>query len=758
MPDATTSSLAAQSPILEDVGIALVTVTVRDAAGRPVAGVPVEFFASGEGNFFGPGPERQRPTNGDGVAQWFFASSIPGTKIITAIAGGVLLLATAAVVVQAAFQSSGPLALRHMPRMTVMDFPRQRLPRLVPPVTPTLLLDEPFADGNLAARGWYDGNAPTMATVGGFPCIEAAFAQGAQFASWVAKRHLFTPTETLYVRYWVNYSASWVGSGQTFHPHEWEFLSDLDADFNAPATAFLGFYIEHNYQNGGIPRLAIQDSLNVNQSQGPLPNNLIGVTENRSVSGCNGVIEATSGTPSCFLLEPGVYFNAKEFDAAAVAFQPNPGAGYKNDWNEVQVYAQMNTISGGIAQADGVLQYWFNGDVRINRSDIVFRTGQHPTLKFKQVLLLPFMESPGAPVAQTAWFRDLIVMTARPAGGTASRLDITTEPTTGVEDTILSPAIQVAVLDDLGALVPGASNSIGLVVASGPGALTGTQPKSAAGGVASFTDIRLDTPGTYELRAAATGLLSAVTGPIVISGAGGGGDFPNEPVGAVVLMDYDTDFANLTNPPWDFQTGTGNLTTVFDATAPVNPNLVGRVTFNIGCCDGSGPAQLENFDRPAAGWDEWYISDWLKHDVNFNSNPADQKIFQLAYTSGGVDQFIRFCVPGLGSDTLLTPRISAATGGQGIQNYGGAQIWNLNQWYQAEFRWTRATGRVRLWIRPQGGAPQLVTDDLLSTYQVPDSGSEILIWWWGYGGSGAYPSGGGPGFLYHNHMRSSYVP
>jgi len=278
-----------------------------------------------------------------------------------------------------------------------------------------VLFQESFDDANLGARGWYDGGAATISTTeyhGGGGAIEARFLASAVASSWSTKRHLFTPNPTVYVSFWVKYSTNWVGSGRLYHPHEFVILSDLDADWDGLSNDYLTAYIEQVYNNGGRPQLALQDGKNVNLSFGTPPNNLVGVTENRSVSGCNGHTE-TSGVDvwNCFNMPP--WYSAKEYHAAAVAFQPNPGPGYKSDWNHVEAYFQMNSVVGGIGQTDGIVRYWFNGVLVIDRTNVLLRTGAHATLKFKQLVLAPYIGD-GSPVDQTIWYDDLIVATSKP--------------------------------------------------------------------------------------------------------------------------------------------------------------------------------------------------------------------------------------------------------------------------------------------------------------------------------------------------------
>ena len=161
----------------------------------------------------------------------------------------------------------------------------------------TLLFQENFEDANLASRGWYDNTGAVLSTTehiaGSNSSAQYRFLAGATApTSGNAQRHKFTPSNSFYVSYYVKYSANWVGSNQLYHPHEFYAMSTLDGDWDGPSNAFMTVYIEQNYQNGGKPRLAMQDNKSINTTYGALPHNLVGVTENRSTGGCNGMAES----------------------------------------------------------------------------------------------------------------------------------------------------------------------------------------------------------------------------------------------------------------------------------------------------------------------------------------------------------------------------------------------------------------------------------------------------------------------------------
>jgi len=346
------------------------TATTRDSSGNVLTGRAISWT-----------------TNNSSVA------TVSGAGLVTAVASG------SALIVATSEGKSGNAPL------TVQS---------TPPPGGTLLFQENFEDANLASRGWYDNtNVQLSATehiAGSNSSAQYHFLAGAAGpTSGGSQRHKFTPSDSFYLSYYVKYSTNWVGSGQDYHPHEFYTLSTLDGDYDGPSQNFLDVYVEQNYLNGGRPRLAIQDNRSVNTSYGALPNNLIGVTENRSTGGCNGMAE-TNMVSECFKFGS-YWYNDKQI-TGPVTFQPNPGAGYKNNWNFVEAYFQLNTIVNGIGQANGVMQYWFNGTLIIDRHDILYRTGAHPTLKFNQFLIAPYIGD-GSPIDQSMWVDNLRVATAR---------------------------------------------------------------------------------------------------------------------------------------------------------------------------------------------------------------------------------------------------------------------------------------------------------------------------------------------------------
>jgi hypothetical protein len=271
-----------------------------------------------------------------------------------------------------------------------------------------IFFTESFDDAGVAARGWFDNTTFTLTTVervSGSGSLELRFPLGATVPTFGGTaRILFPETEAVYVGYWVKYSANWVGSGRTFHPHEFYLLTNEDDIWVGPSFTHLTAYIEHNYQNGVIPRLATQDAMNIDQ--GRIGVDLTGVTENRATAGCNG---NGDGHPTdCYDQGDGTHNNGKAFDAGQPALSDEPGLRFQNEWHFVEAYFRLNSIQGGIGQSDGVAQYWLDGVLLIDTQDVLFRTGAYPAMAFRELLIGPYIGD-GSPVDQSMWVDDLRV-------------------------------------------------------------------------------------------------------------------------------------------------------------------------------------------------------------------------------------------------------------------------------------------------------------------------------------------------------------
>ncbi len=223
----------------------------------------------------------------------------------------------------------------------------------------------------------------------------------------------FTPTDSLYISYYVKFQTGWVGSQKTYHPHMMMILSDLDNSANAYsplANNYLNTYIEFLSDVGSPytirPQMALQDELNTNTSNGTPPNNLTAKTENRSVNYCNTPIPSGASFGTCYA--DITYYSANTWLASSSSVSTNA-------WHKVEVYMKMNTISGSKGQNDGIMQQWIDGVQVLNQNNVLYRTNQHPTLKWAQFVLGPYMGD-GSPIAQSMWLDELTVGTSLPSG------------------------------------------------------------------------------------------------------------------------------------------------------------------------------------------------------------------------------------------------------------------------------------------------------------------------------------------------------
>jgi len=132
-----------------------------------------------------------------------------------------------------------------------------------------------------------------------------------------------------------------------------------------------------------------------------------------------------------------------------------------------------------------------------------------------------------------------------------------------------------------------------------------------------------------------------------------------------------------------------------------------------------------------------------------------QKLFEFYIGGAGAGNWVLVKADNFHNGNFpLTPRFTTAFESTGLTNLGGIDDFiQAGVWYQYEVIVNRS-GRLQMWIRPQGGTPVVVYDGMSSGMGTPNG--EFLFWWWGYGGVTPYP--GPTSYIYHNHIRVSYTP
>jgi len=242
-----------------------------------------------------------------------------------------------------------------------------------PPPDGTVLFFEdfenPITGGSCPSpgTGWYDLRSPRI--VSASPrlgsALEMTFDADSQTPNTGLGRHLFTPSDSVYLSYWVKYSDNWVGSRGSSHPHESSFLSDVDGNCVGGAGSQLSVLIEQNH--------CVRTNSNV-----------CPVAE-------TGMIPRLIAPPR-FERPP---------DSSDL-FTDDAGPRYKGDWHFVEVYLEMNSAGGD----------WLDDDLFIDLQDVVFRSVGQDSFLFGQFFIAPYI-GVGSPITQTMWVDDLTVATSR---------------------------------------------------------------------------------------------------------------------------------------------------------------------------------------------------------------------------------------------------------------------------------------------------------------------------------------------------------
>jgi len=240
-----------------------------------------------------------------------------------------------------------------------------------------VLFSEGFDDARLLERGWYDGDkfriAPNEALAGA-GCI-AFHWKANKSADFSGSRHLFEPTETVYLRCYIKLSKGWGWTGKPFHPHCMQFITTENDKWHGPAGSHLTVYIEP--WNGRL-RLAAQDVQNAKAAHG--------LTQGPLRGGYNG----------------------KTYDSKEDLFTDD-------QWHCVEAMFQLNSLDlkDDKANADGIVRAWFDDKLVIEQTDVVLRSPDFPRMKFNQFLLTPYFGPGLLPHEQTLWIDELAVSKSR---------------------------------------------------------------------------------------------------------------------------------------------------------------------------------------------------------------------------------------------------------------------------------------------------------------------------------------------------------
>jgi len=251
------------------------------------------------------------------------------------------------------------------------------------------LFRESFDDAAVDQRGWYDGKEERIVTNGkSGSCIEYEWTDtSGTVTGSSAKRHLFEPTDEIFIRYYLRLSKGWGWSGRNYHPHLTHFMTTENTQWHGPAASHLTLYIEP--VNGKL-RLAAQDIQNKDT-----PN---GLTQGPIKGGYNGTM----------------------WDSADVLFNDD-------QWHCVEAQFKLNRLDlkADKPNADGIVRGWFDGKLVIEHTDVILRSTDFPNMKFNQFLMAPYFGPGLLPHAQKLWIDEMVVWTKRigtqPQGSSSAR-------------------------------------------------------------------------------------------------------------------------------------------------------------------------------------------------------------------------------------------------------------------------------------------------------------------------------------------------
>ena len=264
----------------------------------------------------------------------------------------------------------------------------------------TYLASEDFeGDGHLSA-GWYDHrsfiSSSAQPAPGSRHAAEFRFVAGGEtpLASGTSRRE-FAPTDSLRIGLWIRYSPNWELTGRSYSVVQFLVMTTADGRFDAPSYTHLSCAVGVAL---GVPFVSLQDGRNIDAER--IGIDLSGRSEARAVAGGNG------GDGAAFRRPDGSWANVLRLPAGDAAISETG----TSTWHRVEIGLRLNRIVDGRAIRDGEISYCVDGQIALDRHDVLFRTAMHADMHFNQFILAPW--SDGVPHEQTFWIDDLTIAAA----------------------------------------------------------------------------------------------------------------------------------------------------------------------------------------------------------------------------------------------------------------------------------------------------------------------------------------------------------
>jgi hypothetical protein len=276
----------------------------------------------------------------------------------------------------------------------------QELPAVPPPVQSFLLFEEDFDNSDWASKGWYDEPAIEVDAnekVGetGSAAIFNWSAQGNTTPNSRGGRNQFSLAEGITLSYDIKFGDNWSFAGDTLLPPSiFTFTTSEDGTWANPVSTHMSLFLDH--LDGGI-NIGMRDMLNIDSLR--WGEDLTSETEIRAVAGGNG---SSDSHRALSFTRNGALFNLKHI-------RSEPGiVSAAGGWQHVQAHIQLNSIVDGIGVANGVARIRLDGELVLDKQDILYRTAQFPEMKFNQLMFLPYLVG-GVPGQQKLWIDNLLI-------------------------------------------------------------------------------------------------------------------------------------------------------------------------------------------------------------------------------------------------------------------------------------------------------------------------------------------------------------
>lgn len=280
-----------------------------------------------------------------------------------------------------------------------------------PVVCGDLLLEEDFADADLASRGWTGGLSGAGYSVVadadlGHNAFEFGFQPGAQSPGG-SVNHEFSASEEITIHYRLRVGPTW----QWTVPHHMIMMHsnrDVTEGNGSPANAYGSTYFEWEWNDAGIFIGKFQDNRAINCAYGC--QDLRGVTEDRSVGGFQ-TWWAPTGQDASYWGDP-CQGGLDSYTGQSVLTLHTNGATHpmtQDEWWSLIIHLRMNSIQAGEGQWDGGFHVEWQGPsdtapvVVMDHQNVLWRAGGWSAdLRWAKFMMAPYLHD-GA--TQAMWVR-----------------------------------------------------------------------------------------------------------------------------------------------------------------------------------------------------------------------------------------------------------------------------------------------------------------------------------------------------------------